>query len=73
MSFAFNNGIWKLSHKFWFGTTEVIFSSYFVSNRVPLAYARAAAMSKASGQFIGGCLVPPQDWTINMPPNYWDL
>jgi hypothetical protein len=73
MSFAFNNGIWKLEQNFWFGTTEVFFSSYFVSNRVPLAYARAAAMSKASGHFIGGCLVPPQDWTINMAPNYWDL
>jgi hypothetical protein len=69
MSFGFNNGIWKLEQNFWFGTTEVFFSSYFVSNRVPLAYARAAAMSKASGQFIEGCIVPPQKWTIKLGPD----
>jgi hypothetical protein len=71
-SFAFNNGIWKLEQNFWFGTTEVFFSSYFMSHRVPLAYTRAAAMSKASGQFLGGCIVPPQKWVINLGPNYWE-
>jgi hypothetical protein len=72
-SFAHNNGIWNMSQNFWFGTTEVVFSAFFVSHRVPLAWARAMAMSKASGHFIGGSLVPPAAWTINMPPNYWDL
>jgi hypothetical protein len=72
-SFACNNGIWNLSQSFWFGTTDVVFSSFFTSHRVPLAWARARAMSKASGKFIGGSLVPPAAWAVNMPPNYWDL
>jgi hypothetical protein len=72
-SFAFNNGMWRISQEFWFGDVRVEVSSLFVSHRVSLAWTRSMAMSQASGRFIGGTIVPPAAWTVNLPANYWDL
>ncbi len=72
-SFAYNNGMWRISQKFWFGDARVEISSFFVSHRVPLAWARSMAMAQASGGLIGGKIVPPAAWTVNLPANYWDL
>ena len=72
-SFAYHNGIWNISQSFWFGDAEVVFTSFFTSHRVPLAWARSMAMAKASGKLIGGTIVPPASWAVNLPANYWDL
>jgi hypothetical protein len=72
-SFAYNNGMWRISGRFWFGDAQVEVSSFFVSHRVPLAWARSMAMAQASGRLMGGTIVPPATWTVNLPANYWDL
>ena len=72
-SFAYNNGSWRISGRFGFGDAQVEVSSLFVSHRVPLAWARAMAMAHASERFMGGSIVPPATWTVNLPANYWDL
>jgi hypothetical protein len=72
-SFAYNNGIWSISGRFMFGDAQVEASSLFVSHRVPLAWERAMAMAQASERFMGGSIVPPATWTVNLPANYWDL
>jgi hypothetical protein len=33
---------------------------------------RALAMTSASERFLGGSIVPPLTWTVNLPSNYWD-
>jgi hypothetical protein len=72
-SFAYNNGMWRISGRFMFGDSEVEFSSLFISHKVPLAWVRALAMTSASERFLGGSIVPPANWTVNLPSNYWDM
>ena len=62
-----------MSHSFLFGDVEVVVTSFFTSHRVPLAWARSMAMAKASGKLIGGTIVPPASWTVNLLANYWEL
>jgi hypothetical protein len=71
-SFAFNRGIWNISQNIWFGDTEVAFTSFFVSHKVPLAWARSMAMAKASGKLKYGSIIPPVSWSVNLPADYWD-
>jgi hypothetical protein len=71
-SFAFNNGIWNISHCIWFGDAEVVFTSFFISHRVPLAWARSMAMANASGKLKFGSIIPPASWLVCLPANYWD-
>jgi hypothetical protein len=69
-SFAYNNGMWLISGRFMFGESEVEFLSLVISHRVPLAWVRALAMTSASERFLGGSIVPPLKWTVNLPSNY---
>jgi hypothetical protein len=71
-SFAFNKGLWNISQNIWFGDAEVTFTSFFVSHKVPLAWARSRAMAKASGKLIHGTIMPPASWSVNVSADYWD-
>ena len=72
-SFAYNNGMWRIAQEFWFGDVRVEVSSMFVSHRVSRAWTRSMAISRASGRFIGGAIVPPAAWAVTLPANYWDI
>jgi hypothetical protein len=65
-SFAYNKGLWKITMDFWFGDAEVSLNSFFVSHKVPVAWATARAMAKASGRLRGGTLTPPTSWAVNV-------
>jgi hypothetical protein len=71
-SFAFNVGLWNISQHIWFCDAEVTFTSFFISHKVPLAWARSMAMAKASGKLRHGTIIPPTSWTVNLPADYWD-
>jgi hypothetical protein len=71
-SFAFNMGLWNISQNIWFGDVKVAFTSFFISHKVPLAWARSTAMAKASGKLKYGSIILPASWSVNLPADYWD-
>jgi hypothetical protein len=72
-SFAYNNGMWRISGRFMFGESEVEMSSLFLSHKVPLAWVRSLAITSASDRFLSGSIVPPAHWTVNLHFLYTNL
>jgi hypothetical protein len=66
-TFAVDRGIWEISLEFDFGNAAVLIISSFLSHEVPVAWPKARAMAKASGNFRRLFMVPPPDCTVFDP------